>query len=215
MYWLFVVLASTKFIPAAIGIMGFKNLKLSLKAFVIFIAVGLIVEIVLFSIAMAGYPNVFMIHFSSVFLLTALMFFYHAELINPKIKGMLWSVVAGIALFSVSYAFQGDNFYNYPSIPKAIHSAISIALSLYLFFEMATTGDSKDPIENGVYFINGGIMFYYTSTFVTWLLIKYVIDDSNVVTALYGSHGYINAACNLIYAFGLWKITSRSLSFAR
>jgi hypothetical protein len=215
MYWLVVALAATKIIPACIGIIGFKKLKPSLKAFVAFIAVGLLVEITMFSVALAGYHNVFMIHFSSVFLLTALMFFYHTELLNTKVKGLLWSAVAGVVVFSVSYAFQGDNFYNYPSIPKAIHSAITVALALYLFFEMATTGDSKDPIENGVYFINGGIMFYYTSTFVTWLLIKYVINDVKIVYALYGSHAYINAVCNLIYAFGLWKITSRSLSFAR
>jgi hypothetical protein len=56
---------------------------------------------------------------------------------------------------------------------------------------MASVGDSKDPIENGVYLINSGVTFYYTSTFVTWLLIKYVINDTKVVNALYGSRAYI------------------------
>jgi hypothetical protein len=202
MYGLIVALAATKVIPAGIGLYHFRSLKPALKIVTILIVLGAINEVALFLLAKPGGNNLYLIHVFAAVEVTMLLIFYGIELKSPGIKKSWRSMAVAVVCFAIAYASYKDNLFNYPSEPRAINAIIIIILSVIFFYEIATTGDSVDPLRNGSYFINGGVMLYFTATFITWLMMKYVLDDKSIVYALYGSHAYINAFCNLVFAYG-------------
>jgi hypothetical protein len=211
MYWLLLILAATKLIPAGIGLIHFARLRRSLKFFVGLMLFGVLTEISLFILATLNSFNIFIIHFTSIIEVTLVVMFFYYELQDKKIKD--WTLLfLGVAVsMSLAYVLFPGNFYHYPSIPRAIDAVLIIFCCIYLFFEMATTGDSLDLLTKESYYLTGAVMFYYTATFLTWVMMKYVLNDQTVVNALYGTHAYINAFCNFVYAYGLW-IASRSYS---
>jgi hypothetical protein len=162
--------------------------------------------------AISGHHNLAVMHIYSIIETILVVTYFTNEVKNASFKkGIIMSlnIVTSIA---VIYAIVGNNFEQYPSIPRALDALLIIACCIYYYYELVTIGETKDPTTNGSFFVTGGIMIYFSATFITWLMMKYVIDDSMYVSALYGSHAWINAFCNLFYAYGLW-ISSPSLSY--
>lgn len=212
MYWLIVALAATKLIPAGVGLYRYAHLKLSLRIFTVLIILGAINEALLFVLAKRVGNNLYMLHVFAVIEVSLVSAFLWLELKNGKFRKGMALVTCAVIVFSIGYAMYGNNLFQYPSEPRVLDATLIIACCIFLFYEMATTGDGRDPLRDSAFFINGGVMLYFTATFITWMMMKYVVSDSGFVYALYGSHAYINAFCNLVFAYGLW-ISSPLLSY--
>lgn len=215
MYWRLLLLSATILLPLAIGTMNFKSLTKAQRFFFLSIVWGTITEATLFGIAyFGGRPNVPFIHISSALELLTIGLFFYYELKHPIIRTYLPPALVGAVVFSVVYATIGDNFFQFPSVPRAIDAVILVVCGFYYFYEIATIGTSEDPFYNRSFLITGGILIYFTSTFIIWVSIKYVITDMEIVGPLYGSHAYINAFCNLFFGLALWtNSNSKSLSY--
>jgi hypothetical protein len=214
MTWLIFILGATKLVPAGIGLYYYKILSKPLQAFVILMVAGALNETVLLILAKTVGNNLYMLHVFAAVELAVLLYFFYLELRDQRVKRLIpWIGSVAIAC-GIVYALMGNNLLKYPSEPRAINAIIIIIACLYLFYEMVVLGDSADPLRDGKYFINGAVLLYFSATFITWLAMKYVITDTAIVYALYGSHAYINAFCNLVFAYGLWISSKSSLSLS-
>jgi hypothetical protein len=123
---------------------------------------------------------------------------------------VIFGIVGLLVLYSVIYATMAGNLMDFNSIPRGLEALFIIMLAGYVFYETAVTGDSTDPFKSGIFIINGGVMFYFTASFIIFIFSKY--SSMQDLMIMYSCHSVVNAFCNIVYAVGLWKLTSQSYS---
>jgi hypothetical protein len=211
--YFYAALAATILIPAGLGLLRFKKLSPGEKYFVALLVAGAINESIMFYTAFHGMRNLYLIHIYAVAeLLLLSMFFYHS-IKDRRTKKVIAYAAPAIMIYAVVYALMDRNLFEFNSIPRAIESGYIIALSILLFYEFGVTGDSKNPFHNSTFIINGGILFYFMSSFIIFAFSKSIANASmDQLLTMFQAHSYVNAISNLIFAIGLWKISYRYYS---
>jgi hypothetical protein len=199
-------LAATICIPALVGIAGFRRLDQSLKAVVILILIGMGTELLLFWLLIQGLNNLFIIHIYSIVEIILISFYFYRQIENTVIRNTILVAMASLCIFAVVYASRGDNLTAFNSAPRAFECAYFSVLSLFYFYEISTY---RADVNAGHFFVNGTILFYFTSCFLIFSLSNYVSSNTETAMMMYSAHAYINAFCNLLYAAGLWQAFKR------
>ena len=166
--------------------------------------VGTITESILLTTASLKLNNMPVVHLYSVIELFLLSVFFRFTIKEPTIRKRILPIGLAIVVMSILYAFTGNNLHTFNSLPRGVESVFIILLSVVLFFEMATMGDSKDPIYNATYWANGTIMFYFISCFVTFAFSRSIQTDNYHLRHMYDMHAAVNTFCNVLYSLSIW-----------
>jgi hypothetical protein len=201
-----VIFACTILIPFAIGLYYYRSLPTAVQIFFMLIAVGTVNEALMLSLTLLKIGNLFTLHIYTLLELAIISIFY-SKLLSSRLTGIIASGALLLAVVGVGFAVYGENIYDFNSIPRALECVFVVSLSLRLFNE--TFNRDGDPAQDGTFYLNGGILFYFGSSLVIFAFSKYVLEADLLV--LYSTHSFINAITNLIFALGLW-ISSRSYS---
>jgi hypothetical protein len=206
-------LTATILVPLAAGAICFRSLPAPVKVFFILIAVGAINETAMISLALSGYRNLFTLHIYTFLELVLLAWFYHQVITEQVWRHYIKGGVVLIIAFALSYAFYGENLYGFNSFPRALESLFIISLAIWLFYEKFLSGEGQDPAVDGLFFLNGGVLFYFASSCIVFAFSRFA-DGTEHLMKLYYAHSFVNAFTNLVFAYGIW-ISSRSYSIAR
>lgn len=200
------LLASTILIPCVLGLVKYKVLKLPFKLIVLLLFTGLFTEAVMIVLSTKKINNLFAVHFYALAEIIFFgLFFFHSIKSGVVRKLTILSMVC-LAMFAVIYALFGNNIAEFNSIPRAMECLYFTTLSAWLFYEMADYHRQVDECE---YYFNGTVLFYFSSCFVIFAFNKYVATNQDVLWTMVKAHSYVNAACNILYALGIW-IASKS-----
>jgi hypothetical protein len=88
----------------------------------------------------------------------------------------------GMSAFALMYAIIGNNIAEFNSMLRALECIYFSGLSCYVFYEMSI---DREPVDSGVYFVNGGILFYFTSCFLIFPFSKYKAPDYNDLLVMF------------------------------
>jgi hypothetical protein len=207
-----IFLTATILIPLGIGLYHYRSIAADVRVFLYLIIVGTVNESIMITLSWMGYRNLFTLHIWMVLELTLLSLFFYRTIQSREWR--MYARYGAIVIISLAflYAFYGENIHGFNSLPRAVQSLFIISLSGWLFYERYVTRIGSDPARDGVFFINGGILFYFSASFIVFTFSKYVIDSSYLMTFI-KAHSFVNAFCNLIFAYGIWT-SSRLYSTA-
>lgn len=205
-YKVAILLSATILLPAAIGVVYFGRLAREYKLIAALILIGTAVELLMLVLPFVGINNLLGLHFFAVAEILLLNAFYRSMARTPvERRVILWATI-GLTIFSLVYSFVGKNITDFNSVPRAIESGYFTLLSCYLFYELTI---EPQPVSGSIYFINGAVLFYFSSCFIVFAFSRYLATDSGKLLLLYNFHSIVNAITNLSYSVGLW-IASRS-----
>jgi hypothetical protein len=132
-------------------------------------------------------------------------------LLLPELKREIVLMGITIVVFSIIYAFVGNNLYDFNSLPRAIQSIFIIFLACYLFYKMAVDGDGRNVHNDPILYLNGGILLYFMSSFIIFSFMR-ASSDQTLLLSMYLGHAVMNALCNILYAYGLIWISPQPSS---
>lgn len=201
-------LAASIVIPATIGLIHYRILERSLKTISLLLLLGMLTETVMITLSLLKINNLFTLHFYALMEIGLFSLYFYRQIQNSVMKRLIVIVLIGLSAFAVIYAVYGNNIAEFNSLPRATECLYFSFLSAWLFYEMA---DYTRTINGGHYFINGAILFYFTSCFLIFTFSKYNASNLDMIFTMFSTHAFINAFCNLAYATGLW-IASRQYS---
>jgi hypothetical protein len=205
-YEVALLLSCTILLPTLVGAVRFFKLPGEYRIIASLIFVGFLVELLMFILPYWKVNNLMGMHVFALAEIVLLSLFFRSQIRDSRVKTIVTVVAVGLSVFAVFYSFIGKNVNEFNSLPRALESIYFALLSGYFFYEMTI---DPQPVLNSVYFINGSILFYFTSCFIVFAFSNYLINDQQNLLILYNLHSIVNALTNLAYATGLW-IASRS-----
>jgi len=210
-YQVAVILASTILIPAVIGAIRFRKLNASYKAIVLLFIFSAVVETVMFGMPFFRSSNLFLLHMYAIVEIILLSFFFITQMKNRTTVKAIRFVMILLCLTSLVYSAVGNNFAEFNSIPRAIECVYFSVLACYLFYELSF---DVQPVSESIYFVNGAILYYFSSCFIVFGFAKYASSNSSHLLLMHNVHSIVSAMCNLSYATGLWIFSRSSYSAA-
>jgi hypothetical protein len=199
-------LAATIVIPCSIGVVKYKKLPKPVLFITWWLIIGLLCESIMIWFSTMHINNLFAMHvFTVVEIILISLYFLHV-IKNETIRKVILVSGSVSTVFAVGYAINGNNLLEFNSLPQAIECAYFTFLSCWFFHEMSNNLDSGDDCH---YFINGSILFYFSSSFLVFGFSRYVSPNNEALMVMYSLHSIINALCNLTYAFGIWTASKR------
>lgn len=200
-YQIAILLAATILIPCVVGVVRFNALAMHYRFVVILLGFGFLTELLMFSLPYFGTNNLIGMHLYALAEIILLSLYFIHQLKEPVEKRIIGIATVAIAAISVVYSSVGNNIKEFNSLPRAIECIYFGGLCSYVFYEMTI---DRSRIEGGLCFINGAILFYFSSCFIVFAFSKYKAPDTNDLLMMYNVHSIINAVCNLAFAAGLW-----------
>jgi hypothetical protein len=209
--WMMYCLAASIVAPTAIAIARYRGMPYSERFISGLFIIGCANEAIMIAVPYFGIKNLFFIHIYTVAEVILLSCYFILKFENGLARKLVGFGAVVIGIFAMGYAMQGNNLAQFNSIPRALECASLSVLSMYLFFEMS---DGTKAINEGDYFINGAILFYFSSSFLVFTFSQSMIQSNDVLIIMYSTHAIINAVCNIIFAIGLWLASRQSYTAA-
>jgi hypothetical protein len=197
-------------IPFAIAIAFFKKFTPVYKTVAALCICGALTEAA-FVITSEFGRNLYLHHFLVLSEILIWSVFYMRILDTPEERKTIRIFMVGLSVFVLVYASIGNNFVSFNSLPSALESLYLCSLSCYLFYRMSMDYSIGD---DGIYFVNGAVFFYFASNFVVFVFAKYKETDNDDLLIMFNIHSIVDSSCNLAYARGLWLASRSSYSVA-
>lgn len=210
-YQIAIFLAATIILPSVVGFVYFMKFKIQYKLIVILLLFSLFVELVMFVLPYLNINNLLVLHLYGVVEIILLSLFFIHNLNKAREKRIVRITMVGLSTFAIIYSIIGNNIAEFNSLPRAFECIYFSAISCYVFYKMTT---DLAPEDESIYFVNGAILFYFSSCFIVFTFSKYLATDNNDLLVMHNVHSIVSAMCNISYATGLWIASKSSYSVA-
>lgn len=116
----------------------------------------------------------------------------------------LSGILLGVVIVSEGVYSDWQTFNNFS---KAAIRVMVISYCLAYFYQLAI---GRVLAEGWLQVVVGAMLFYYASSFIYFTASRYLMPGANTgnMTILFFMavvHSFVNAVCNILYAFGIWK----------
>ncbi|HTH58259.1 MAG TPA: hypothetical protein VL728_19570 [Cyclobacteriaceae bacterium] len=198
------ILAYTVALPACVGLYFYRSLPIPLRTLSVLFAIATFVEIL---------STVYRSYFSNNLIIINVYIIIEAWLcllfVSQCIGKIRLTRSAQLAVLAVGLIETVINPKTFATVSSTLESVVIIIGIIFLFFQVALGTN----ILKTVYFMAGILLFYFASNTIYFLTRGLLEMDSLIFVSII--HVWINAGCNLFYAFILWKAShSRSLLLA-
>lgn len=191
------------FIAAACGMVRFKKLTIPFKLLTGLLIYTLISEISsrIFAVNYRNSSPVYHLYIPVQF--TFFVLIYSRLTGNEKYRELyVWSILAFWMLGFINLFFFQD-ILRFPSNTILIACSFLIGVSLFQFKKMLTVVEERSIFRQSVFWLNAGVLLFFTSTFLYWgtynYLLKHHIKTSPLSTIIY----YINILFYIFLGLGL------------
>jgi|SRR6218665_25455 len=191
------------FVVAACGMVRYRKLTMPFKLLTFLLTFTLISEVCsrLFAVNFKNSSPVYHLYIPVQFTFFIWIYFHlHGK--DRSFAGYAWGGLLFWILCLINLFFFQDIF-RFPSNTILISSCILIGISLFQFKKMLAMVEEKSIFRQSVFWLNAGVLLFFTSTFLYWgtynYLLKHHIKTSPLSTIIY----YINILFYLLLGLGL------------
>jgi hypothetical protein len=192
--------------PLFAGIFNFRFLKSETKAIFFYVLIAIFFELLSRILLHLKFQNTLpFLHVYTVieFGIIWLFYFRFFKLFySSKAMKVLLAFFVSFGLFNALFLQDINTFNTYP---KGLQCIIMIALSLLTYNKILIELDTRYPTKQPVFWINTGILFYFSGNLVVFLLSNYISKNNHLLLIAWGIHAILMAILNSFIAIGLWK----------
>lgn len=207
-YTYFEYLSETSgYLPLLISILRFKTLNSTFRVLSIYLLLSILSDRISKSVessveTMNGIYNTFTLLECTLFTI----------ILYKQYKGKKYQlgskILFTIFLVTAFYHFVIEgNFYDGDSVVSTTEAATLTLLAAYNFYLMINDDSLPDLSKYGFFWINTGIVIYFSSAFVLFLsndFIERATGQAGYI--LWGTHLLLNVITNVLFAIGIWKV---------
>jgi len=190
------------FFPVLAALYNYRNLDKVLKIaavyFVISVAADVLQEIMKRNGSINNMP---VIH---AYILISILFFgamYYNAFFSPLVKKTIIILTCISFLVSVINIFSYEGLQEYPSVSNTVLSIMLICFSLAYFYQLLTRQEFVHIEKQGLFWINAGILFYFSITIFLFMLYKQMLIEHQ--EGFYMINYITNIIANILYTTGL------------
>lgn len=189
-------------LPLGAAIFYFKRFTNTFKILAIFFIVSSVFELALVMMVRYGRPNnAPLIH---LFVVVSLIFFgivYYRTLFNPWLKKLVLFLVPVVIVISIINSIYIEGIWAFPAISNSAQSVLFILFSLLYFHQLLTRQEFVHIEKQGLFWINAGILIYFSSNIFLFMLYNRMIDS--ITYYFWIIHSITNIIANILYTIGL------------
>lgn len=129
-----------------------------------------------------------------------LLYFYHKKSEFKKTVLVIGTLLAVLYLLN-SFILENGKF---NTIGRSLESIVFLFLAMKLFYQFFRKEEDIFLDKSPVFWINVGILVYFSGAFFTFIFSEYILDPRTV--PMWRLHNSSNFLKNLFFAIALWKV---------
>ncbi len=192
--------------PLLLGIYNYKYLKAETLVVFFYVSNAVLFEIISRTLMFLNFRNTLpFLHLYTVLEFSLFwLFYYRFFKVFYSTKNMKTVLVlfVSFAIINAIFIQKIDTFNTYA---RGIESIILIALSLLAFNKIMVEVDTRYPTSQPVFWVNTGVLFYFSGNLVVFMLSNYISGDNKMLLVSWGIHAILMALLNSFISIGLWQ----------
>lgn len=201
------------FLPVVAGVIVFKKLHGILRLFLLFFLITVLVEIIVWYLSLHHKNNLWLINIYTLFeaiLLLSLL----TKIVSSNFKSKLFIVFEIIyTCYWIYINFILQSIFEYNTSDKFAKGALLIIASGMTLIDF-TYNANEDLHKAPLFWLVGGIFFYFCLTLLIFSTANWVFDNSKPIMDLSWSvHGAVVVLANILFTIG-FLCTSRKSNFS-
>lgn len=195
----------TTLLPLSLGITFFKQLGRSVQFIVILCFFTFLSDIINGTLALYGIPNSlgFRIYTAFQFSIISLFFLELYRNRNLRLAIITFLTVFVIILIVDLFALNLPSMVVEP-FESTYTGIIIIVFSLIYFYKIFNEMKIQKLEKNGLFWIVSGLLFYFSSTLVLFMLSNYVLNGEGIFWNFWLINIIANIILNIILTIGIW-----------
>ena len=202
-----IVSTTSALIPVFIGFIRFKRLSPLQRFLVVIVSLSFLVDTAGGILLNNRTNNLPLYNAYALVNFNLLWFLYQKEI--PKLKNrIIWGSQIAINLFAFVNVWFIQSILSFNSNLILLCSISFIVLACYSFYQLLIEIKFTRLEKNPIFWINSGVIVYYSSTLILFLLSNQINDaDTNAYNlhlASWGLNSFFNVLLNTAYSIALW-----------
>ena len=202
-----IVSTTSALIPVFIGFIRFKRLSPLQRFLVVIVSLSFLVDTAGGILLNNRTNNLPLYNAYALVNFNLLWFLYQKEI--PKLKNrIIWGSQIAINLFAFVNVWFIQYILSFNSNLILLCSISFIVLACYSFYQLLIEIKFTRLEKNPIFWINSGVIVYYSSTLILFLLSNQINDaDTNAYNlhlASWGLNSFFNVLLNTAYSIALW-----------
>jgi hypothetical protein len=193
-------------IPIAIGLYRIRGLDFIQRQVLVLVSIALVNEVLATYLRFQGTNNLWVFH-----LFVPISFFFMLRIYKEVLKHYYsWHffnfILFFFIIFSLVNSFFIQSIWVFNSNAISLSSAVYIVFSVLYFYQLLRNPASEGLEKSPMFWLNTGVLIYYSSTLILFLLVNYLIpEDPKLYASLLGLNIFFNIIINIFYTVVLWK----------
>jgi hypothetical protein len=189
------------FIPFLIGVFRYHKLPTVYRIFMLQLLAESLLQVA-YRITYIYRPgnNLFLTHFYAVFEIILTSIYLRHQIRRQTSRQLILILIVALSVLTIVYAGMGDNLVRFSDIPKGIEHIYFSMLICYVFYEMSLDTGKED---NGLYIINGAMLFWFSSSFLIYAFSNLFIEDMKNLLIMHNVATIVAGLCSMAYAVAM------------
>jgi len=193
-------------IPISIGYFRIRALDFIQRQVLILVSVALANEVLATYLRFQGINNLWVFHLFVPVSFFFMMRIYREALKESYPKGLFTLILILFLIFCVINSFFIQSITVFNSNAISLSWVVYIIFSVLFFYQLLKSPASEGLERNPMFWLNTGVLIYYSSTLILFLLVNFLIpEDPKLYASLLGLNILFNIINNIFYSVVLWK----------
>jgi hypothetical protein len=192
-------------LPLLPALTRFKQYPSELRWICNYVFIGALVELISHLLANARINNLFILHFYVPLSFTALFFFYR-QILKTRLRKWIWrGILIFFYLFTLIDSIWLEQLNEINTYTISLANTILITLAILSFYRISTELKVRSLETYPVFWINAGVLFYYSGSSLIFLLgISTHFLSKSIRIYLWSVHALFTILMYVLISIGLW-----------
>lgn len=189
-------------LPVTTALIFFRRYPFTFKILAVFFFISGLFDLALVMMVKMGVPNnAPILHLFVLVSVAFLGVFYYQTITSKLIKKMILIFVPLVLGVVIANGLYIEGIWAFPAISNSAQSLLFIFFALLYFYQLLTRQEVVYIEKQGLFWINAGILIYFTSNVFLFMLYNRLADAGE--WNLWIIHSITNIIANILYTVGL------------
>lgn len=191
---------------ATIALYRIRYLRQSLFFIGLFLALGVLGEIIAQVTSRLHMPNLYILHIYTIIECNLIALFYHNFFQNFYPRWLVPGLMVVFTGFAIANSALWQPLSGYNTYARSLESLLIIGLSLICFYKMLMVLDTQRPTQHPIFWINTGFLFYFAGSLFFFILSNALLKEPNQSLSFmsWGLHALLMVLMHILIGIGLW-----------